>query len=33
MTERLLSQTAAIHATFTDPDIKKDRSMLFTAEE
>ena len=33
MIELLLSQTAAIHATFTDPDIKKDRSMLFTAEE
>ena len=33
MLERLLGQTAAIHATFTDPAIKKDRLMLFTADE
>ncbi|MEW8546527.1 MAG: hAT transposon family protein [Candidatus Thiodiazotropha sp.] len=33
MLERLLSQTAAIHATFSEPEIKKERAILLSADE
>ncbi|MEW8547090.1 MAG: hAT transposon family protein [Candidatus Thiodiazotropha sp.] len=33
MLDRLLSQTAPIHATFAEADIKRDRSVLLTADE
>ena len=33
MLDRLLSQTAPIHATFAETDIKRDRSVLLTADE
>ena len=33
MLDHLLGQTALIHATFTDNNIKKDRSALFTSDE
>ena len=31
--ERLLSQTAPIHATFAESDIRRDRSVLLTDEQ
>ena len=33
MLERLLSQTAPIHATFAESDIRRDRSVLLTTDE
>ena len=33
MLERLLSQTATIHATFAESDIRRDRSVLSTTDE